>query len=90
MASLPDRVLSRRSPLVIGYGGWDGDVIMTALKRRLQSPLPHNLYWFCYRRSDLDSLPPWLKSHRQVYFVVPPSYDSSSYGIEELSEGGIR
>ena len=38
MASLLDRILWERSPLVIGYGGWEGDVIMTALKRRLQSP----------------------------------------------------
>lgn len=68
MASLLDRILSQRSPLVIGYEGWEKDVVMTALKRRLQSPIPYNLYWFCYRRSDIDKLPEWLKPHRQVFF----------------------
>ncbi len=72
MASLLDRILSQRSPLVIGYDGWENDVVMTALKRRLQSPIPFNLYWFCYRKSDIEKLPEWLKSHRQVFFVVPP------------------
>ena len=71
MASLLERILWDRSPLVIGYGGWEGDVIMTALKRRLQSPLGHNIYWFCYQQAAVDSLPDWLKSNPQVYFVVP-------------------
>ncbi|MBI4490118.1 MAG: SIR2 family protein [Deltaproteobacteria bacterium] len=72
MASLLDYILSHRSPLVIGYGGWEGDVIMTALQRRLHSRLPYNLYWFCYRQAQLKSLPDWLKIHPDVYFVVPP------------------
>ena len=45
---------------------------MSALKRRIQSPLPSNLYWFCYRREEINSLPDWLKSSQSVYFVVPP------------------
>ena len=71
MASLLDRIMWDRSPLVIGYGGWEGDVIMTALKRRLQNPLGHHVYWFCYRHAEVESLPKWLKSNPQVYFVVP-------------------
>jgi len=71
MGALLDRILSRRSPLVIGYGGWEGDVIMAALKRRLQGPLAYNLYWFCYQRANLEILPDWLKNNRDVYFVVP-------------------
>jgi hypothetical protein len=37
MASLLDNILARHSPLTIGYGGWEGDVVMTALRRRLRS-----------------------------------------------------
>jgi tetratricopeptide (TPR) repeat protein len=71
MASLLDSLLARRSPLVIGYAGWEGDVMMAALARRLRRTLPYNVYWFCYRRGDVDALPEWLRSHPQVKFVVP-------------------
>lgn len=37
MRSLLDNILSHRSPLVIGYSGWEGDVIMEAIKRRLST-----------------------------------------------------
>jgi len=73
MGQLLDRVLADRSPLVVGYSGWEGDVLMTALHRRLQQPiLPFNLYWFCYRRSERDSLPGWLRDHVSVRLVLPP------------------
>ncbi len=72
MSHLLDRVLHDRSPLVVGYSGWEGDVVMAALKRRLKTPLGSNLYWFCFRRADVDALPPWLKEHANVRFVVPP------------------
>ena len=66
--------LSRRSPLILGYSGWEGDVIMSALKRRLEGGrrLGHNIYWFCYTRAAINSLPKWLTDHGDVYFVVPP------------------
>ncbi len=59
---------------------------MSALKRRLQSPLPYNLYWFCYRREDIDSLPKWLKENQQVYFVCPPAQESNRQ-TDENDEG---
>src|SRR6266404_1889181 len=71
MASLLDNVLYHRSPLVIGYSGWEGDVFMSALKRRLQTRLPLNLYWFCHRGGALDNLPDWLTNHEDVFFVLP-------------------
>ncbi|MBZ5581890.1 MAG: SIR2 family protein [Acidobacteriia bacterium] len=70
MASLLDTILARRSPLVVGYGGWEGDVVMCALKRRLQNRLPYNLYWFCYRDCEAEALPEFLREHPNVYFVV--------------------
>ena len=70
MASLLVNILWDRSPLVIGYSGWEGDVFMEAFRRRLAQPLKSNAYWFCYRRSEIDSLPEWLKSHPNISFVV--------------------
>ncbi len=71
MEPLLANMLWARSPLVLGYGGWEGDVIMKALKQRLQSDLPYNLYWFCYKFTDVLSLPEWLVTNSQVQFIVP-------------------
>lgn len=57
---------------MIGYSGWEGDVIMTALKSRLTDQvLPFNIYWFCYDRKELHKLPEWLTGHQSVRFVIP-------------------
>jgi tetratricopeptide (TPR) repeat protein len=71
MSGLLAQLFRQHSPLVVGYSGWEDDVIMTALKKRLKSELPYNLYWFCYRREDRDKLPEWLKRHGDVRFVLP-------------------
>lgn len=73
MVGLLDSLLWTRSPLVIGYSGWEGDVIMSALKRRLRggNPLAQSVYWFCYRRDDCARLPAWLRDSPDVRFVVP-------------------
>lgn len=71
MSDLLDDVLRARSPLVLGYSGWEGDVIMKALRKRLRKPLKHQLYWFCYRAAGVESLPKWLRKHSNVCFVVP-------------------
>jgi tetratricopeptide (TPR) repeat protein len=71
MADFLDRVLSNRSPLIMGYSGWSGDVFVNALRRRLNRELPYNIYWFCYQRSMIQSLPDDVKGHPNVFFVVP-------------------
>lgn len=71
MSFLLDSILRAHAPVVVGYSGWESDVIMSALKRRLQSGLPHNLYWFCYNDRELEALPDWLKDHRNVFVVIP-------------------
>lgn len=86
MSSLLDRILFRRAPLVVGYAGWEQDVVMTALKRRLESPLPYNLYWFCFSLPDVELLPNWLTSNQNV-FVVPPSLAGSS---RETGTGQVK
>lgn len=71
MGSALDAILRRRSPIVIGYSGWEGDVIMAAIEHRLISRPPHNFYWFCHRDEDMERLPGWLQSHPNVSFVLP-------------------
>jgi tetratricopeptide (TPR) repeat protein len=75
---------------VIGYSGWEGDVIMMALKRRLENfQLPYNMYWFCYQRSNIDTLPDWLKKNQQVYFVVPSLQEeakSSALKVQQVMD----
>ena len=90
MASLLDNILSHRAPLVIGYGGWEGDVIMTALQRRLESRLPYNLYWFCYRQAQVKLMADWLKTHPDVYFVIPPQQAPSRETVAVATEGENR
>ncbi|HVF49645.1 MAG TPA: SIR2 family protein [Pyrinomonadaceae bacterium] len=71
MPSLLSNFLWNRSPLVIGYSGWENDIIMKSLSRRLESDLLFNLYWFCYKYEDAFKLPKSLYENSQVYFVVP-------------------
>lgn len=71
MASLFDRIADTRSPIVVGYSGWENDVIMTSLKKRLETRLPYNLYWFCYNYDSYQNLPDWLIYHNDVVFIVP-------------------
>jgi tetratricopeptide (TPR) repeat protein len=74
MANLLTSLLRDRSPIVVGYSGWERDVIMTCLKRRLVGQLLLNhLYWFCYSLEDAERLPRWLKDHPNVRIVLPDS-----------------
>lgn len=74
MIGLLDRILWSRSPLLVGYSGWDGDVVMSALRRRLTGhhALGQNIYWFCFDGDpSIELLPGWLQKHDNVRFVVP-------------------
>lgn len=72
MASLLERIGESISPIVVGYSGWENDVIMTSLRKRLHSRrLPYKLYWFCYSAEQLNNMPKWLTKHNDVAFVIP-------------------
>ena len=74
MAAFLDRALSFRSPIVVGYAGWESDVIMAALRRRLEgNTLPYRLYWCCYREHLVQELPDWLIDHGDVRIVIAPA-----------------
>lgn len=76
MAAFLDRALSFRSPIVVGYAGWEGDVIMAALRRRLEgNSLPYRLYWCLYTSRDLEVLPAWLTEHNDVRLVIADDKD---------------
>lgn len=88
--------LSNQAPIVVGYSGWENDVIMTCLKERLSQPTPLQFIWVCY---DLDSyrrLPDWLKNSDSINFVVPEKDipdckdDKDSVGYLEKNENAIR
>lgn len=86
MSALLDQWLREHSPLVVGYAGWDGDIIMSALRRRLDSgKFGTPIFWFCYTPGALSSLPEWLKKSSDtsnIYFVLPEEPDQAP-----LSEG---
>lgn len=74
MNNLLERFLSQHAPIVVGYSGWEGDVIMASLRKRLEaSTIPYNIYWFCYKEDDVGSLPLWLINHQNVFIISPPT-----------------
>ncbi|HEX8337928.1 MAG TPA: SIR2 family protein [Pyrinomonadaceae bacterium] len=88
MAYKLDDVMERSSPIVIGYSGWEQDVVMTALKRRLSSTLPYRMYWFCYQDPKPDSLPEWLVTHPQVFFVTPSAQKTEGASAPAAAPAG--
>lgn len=72
MKDLIREILKYKTPIVVGYSGWESDVLMYCLRERLQhGPLPYNLYWFCFSEADLADLPAWLTSHNSVRLIAP-------------------
>jgi caspase domain-containing protein/SIR2-like protein len=91
MMGLLDSVLWNRSPIVVGYSGWEGDVIMSALKRRLGGgqPLGQSIYWCCYKRESPDQLPAWLRNSSDVQFVVPPEKPAAAAPVTSRVSGEL-
>ncbi len=82
-----EEFLKNQSPIVIGYSGWEDDVIMSKIKERLQyAPLPYNLIWFCYSNGDYEGLPDWLKTSDDVVFVLPDTMNSDGKITDETNE----
>jgi tetratricopeptide (TPR) repeat protein len=62
-------VLSESSPIIIGYGGWN-DVVLKAIKQRLESSVGYHYYWFCYDKNALLEIDAELKKSPYIFFVV--------------------
>lgn len=63
--------LSNQAPIIVGYSGWENDVIMRCLKDRLNYPTPLKYIWICHNKQSYQSLPGWIKENDNIIFVVP-------------------
>lgn len=71
--------LTNQAPIIVGYSGWENDVIMTCLKERLSYPTPLKYIWVCYSREGYSALPEWLRNSESIDFVIP---DINEIGCE--------
>lgn len=78
MTDILDRFYKSKIPIVVGYGGWEDDIVMSRLKEQLRHPLPHCVVWFCYNRQSYRSLPDWLVGNGNVIFVLPENSSECS------------
>lgn len=69
--------LQQKAPIIVGYSGWEDDVIMTCIKERISLPVPYNYIWVCYSTNDYASLPNWLRSSDRIYFVISESLENN-------------
>lgn len=71
--------LANQAPIIVGYSGWENDVIMQCLKERLKYPTPLQYVWICYNKQSFLDLPDWIKENDSMIFVIPES-DNSDCG----------
>jgi len=76
--------LMAQAPIIVGYSGWENDVIMTCLKERLSYPTPLTYIWVCYSKESYEALPEWLKKSTSVAFVIP---DMDETNCEDGTDG---
>lgn len=82
-----EEFLKNQSHIVIGYSGWEDDVIMSKIKERLlYAPLPYGIIWFCFSNKDYEILPEWLKSSEDVFFVLPDIVSDEEKTVDENKE----
>ena len=74
-AQLLSSFLANQAPIIVGYSGWENDVIMRCLKERLNYPTPLQYIWICYNKQSYNNLPVWIKEKESVIFVIPESDD---------------
>lgn len=72
-ARLLSSFLANQAPIIVGYSGWENDVIMQCLKERLTYPTPLQYIWICYDKKSYLVLPEWIKKSDSVIFVIPDS-----------------
>lgn len=85
-----EEFLKSQSPIIIGYSGWEDDVIMSKLKERLQyAAIPYKLLWFCFSAEDYEILPEWLKDSEDVVFVLPERKKAAEDEIDKKEEDAV-
>ncbi len=65
------KFLLSKAPIIVGYSGWDGDVIMNCIQERIQHTMPYKYIWVCFSKDDYERAPDWLKNSNSIQFVVP-------------------
>lgn len=88
-ARLLDTFLIDQAPIIVGYSGWENDVIMKCLRERISYPTPLQYIWVCHSINNYENLPQWLKMSNSIIFVVPNSSDAdcdNSDYIQEFTE----
>lgn len=63
--------LSNQAPIIVGYSGWENDVIMHSLKERLKYATPLQYIWVCYDSESYQALPDWIRKNQNISFVIP-------------------
>ncbi len=85
-----EEFLKNQAPIVIGYSGWEDDVIMSKIKERLlYAPLPYSLVWFCFSNKDYEILPDWLKLSEDTLFVLPDLASEREQTVDNEEEHAI-
>jgi tetratricopeptide (TPR) repeat protein len=91
MRDFLDRLLSERSPLIVGYSGWKEDVFMTALRRRLQVQPKRKMYWFCHTFEEVAAIFEALRHDprlpcftEDICFVCVPAQQSVTNDSSQL------
>ena len=75
-----------QAPIIVGYSGWESDVIMKCLKERISYPTPLRYIWVCHSTKNYDSLPQWLKVSNNIIFVVPSGNDENCDNGDYIQE----
>ena len=70
-ARLLSSFLANQAPIIVGYSGWENDVIMKCLKERLTYSTPLQYIWICYDKKSYLALPEWIRSSDSIIFVIP-------------------
>jgi len=78
MAFFLNQILNHKSPILIGYSGWDHDVILTALKQRLKTRPASHVYWFCHTVASYDRLSRDITDSDYVRFILPEGKPNSA------------
>lgn len=76
--------LTDQAPVIVGYSGWENDVIMRCLKERLTYRTPLQYIWICHDEKSYEQLPEWLKTNECIDFIIPAA-DESKCGDNDKS-----
>lgn len=70
-ARIVEDFLRSQAPIIVGYSGWENDVIMSRIKERLKNTVPYKYIWVCYSKEAYLQLPKWLIENDNIEFVYP-------------------